>query len=105
MVWVEIMLNKVNKKGTCQGCPLINSLWMMKKEPLLLKPDDPASTRVMVITEGPNKSEPLDILTTVTNHPTYTFLFTLFEGRFKPLGSNANVYWTHVSARTLGASK
>ena len=50
----------------------------------------------MVITEGPNRYEPIKFLASCANLPTYPYLYTLFRGKFRPVGSDANVYWTHV---------
>jgi len=50
----------------------------------------------MVVTEGPNRYEPIKFLASCANLPTYPYLYTLFRGKFRPVGSDANVYWTHV---------
>ena len=50
----------------------------------------------MVITEGPYRPEPIEVLVSPLNHPTFTFLYTMFSGNFRLVGHGANVYWTHV---------
>ena len=75
---------------SCSNCPL------KKNELLLLNPKNIDSIKIMTVTEGPNKREPIEIITSFANHPTFTFLFSLFKGNYNPIGENANVYWTHV---------
>jgi uracil-DNA glycosylase len=86
LVWQEI-----ESKAGCHGCSLEE-----EGEPLVLKPDNVDEIRVLVITEGPNKRIDRDFLTSVANHPTYTFLFSVFGGKFRPVGKSTNSYWTHV---------
>ena len=49
----------------------------------------------MVITYGPNRIEDPEIIASLANHLTYTYLSALFGGKFRPM-SNATVYWTHL---------
>ena len=71
---------------------------------LLLKPESLDAVKAMVITEGPNRPEPVEVLVSPLNHPTFTFLYTIFSGNFRPVGRDANVYWTHVRKCFLGNS-
>ena len=89
-VWKFIEENKEASKGACSHCPLRSCRL------LLLKPESLDAVRVMVITEGPNRPEPIEVLVSPLNHPTFTFLYTMFSGNFRPVGHGANVYWTHV---------
>ena len=89
-VWKHIEDSHNNCADLCRGCPLCDSPL------LLLKPGRPESVRVMVVTEGPNRYEPIKFLASCANLPTYPYLYTLFRGRFRPVGPDANLYWTHV---------
>jgi len=89
-VWKFIEENKEAGKGVCSRCPLRSC------KLLLLKPETLNAVKVMVITEGPNRLEPIEVLASPLNHPTFTFLYTIFSGNFRPVGRGANVYWTHV---------
>jgi len=86
MVW-----EKIRAKEKCQGCPLEE-----EGEPLIIEPEELNKIHIMVITEGPNRRIDRNFLTSIANHPMFTFLFSLFGGSFKPTGSSANAYWTHV---------
>jgi len=88
---LDIVWEKIRCKAKCQGCPLER-----EGEPLIVEPEDLNKIRIMVITEGPNRRIDRKFLTSIANHPTFTFLFSLFGGSFKPTGSSANAYWTHV---------
>jgi len=89
-VWKIIEKNKETGNGACGRCPLLSCRL------LLLKPKSLDVVRAMVITEGPNRPESIEVLVSPLNHPTFTFLYTIFSGNFKPVGRDANVYWTHV---------
>jgi len=78
----------IQDKEKCKACPLC------EMQPLIMKAG--GSVKGMVITEGPNKKEKDENIASFGNHPTYTFLYTLFSGKAKFLRRNANVYWTHV---------
>jgi uracil-DNA glycosylase len=62
--------------------------------PLLLKPG--RSVNVMVITEGPNRPLEPGAIASLANHPTFTLLQAMFQGKFKPRSEQATAYWTHV---------
>ena len=79
----------IRGKAKCGDCPLKD-----KSYPLLF--EIKKNVRVMVITEGPNEEACKDFIASIANHPTFTFLYSLFKGRFKPCGENVNVYWTHL---------
>jgi len=89
-IWKFIEENKEAGHGACSHCPL------RPCRLLLLKPESLDAVRAMVITEGPNRPEPVEVLVSPLNHPTFTFLYTIFSGNFRPVGHDANVYWTHV---------
>lgn len=78
----------IKRKKKCRGCPLL------KMPQLIMKANGPV--KGMVITEGPNKEEKDKHIASFGNHPTYTFLYTLFSGKAKFICHNANVYWTHI---------
>jgi len=89
-VWESIEKNKEYGNESCGQCPLLTC------KLLLIKPTKLDQIGIMVITEGPNRPESIEVLTSPLNHPTFTFLYTIFRGNFRPLGCDANVYWTHV---------
>jgi len=49
----------------------------------------------MVITQGPNRIEREDFITSPANHPTYNYLNSLFSGKFSPM-KESTAYWTHL---------
>ena len=89
---LQLVWQKIESKVKCQGCPLEKE----SGRPLIIKPARVNKVQVMVATEGPNRKADKKFLTSIANHPTYTFLSALFSGRFQPEGASANVYWTHV---------
>ena len=88
---LENVWRSIRKWEKCNDCPLIR-----KEPPLIMKINRPINVKVMVITEGPNKKEKKKHIASFGNHPTYTFLYTLFSGNAKFIGEEANVYWTHA---------
>lgn len=84
--------NQIENKTKCKGC----SLEHPKYRPLVIKIPRPEITRVTVITEGPNRRTDEKFLASIANHPTFTFLYAIFGGKFRPIGASANAYWTHV---------
>jgi len=81
----------IEEKQKCNGCRL------RARKPLIFRLKSPI--KVVVVTEGPNRQESPEFVASIANHPTYTFLYTLFGGCFTPIDSTscqANVYWTHV---------
>jgi len=84
---------------------LLESKWEEKKEPLILEPKEPEKVKVIIVTEGPNRSESSQLITSVVNHPTFTFLQALFKGNFRPVGEGSNAYWTHVRKCFLNGTK
>jgi len=96
-IWERIKENKRKRLGPCSNCPLGAPGWVGSNwEPLLLEPEHPESIGVMVVTEGPNRKADKKHLISMANHPTFTFLYALFRGKFEPCGEFANAYWTHV---------
>lgn len=85
---LEDFWKSINKEE-CNKCPLKDM-----KPPLIMKIND--LVKVIVITEGPNQKGKAECIASFGNHPTYTFLYTLFNGKAEFLGNDANVYWTHV---------
>jgi len=85
---IKVVWREIENKKYCEDCPLKDSY------PLLFKPT--RNVEVMVITEGPNKEASKEVIASIANHPTYNFLYALFQGKFKPLNEEANVYWTHL---------
>ena len=97
VVWERIKENKLKGIGPCSDCPLRISDWVGSSwPPLLIQPENLEGIRIMVVTEGPNRKADERFLISLANHPTFTFLYALFKGRFKPWGEDANAYWTHV---------
>jgi len=88
---LQTVWEKIGSKAKCQGCPL-----KKEGEPLIIEPEGLSKIHIMVITEGPNRRTDREFLTSIANHPTFTFLFSLFGGNFKPEKDSANTYWTHV---------
>lgn len=88
--WNYLESCKSLKRDLCSKCPLASS------QILLIKPSDPSRVYVTVVSEGPTKYQPVELLTSLANHPTYTYIQALFGGRFRPIGDNATAYWTHV---------
>ncbi len=86
---LEDVWRTIKRKKKCGDCPL-----HLHMKPLIMKAE--GSVRGMVITEGPNREEDPKNIASFGTHPTYTFLYTLFSGKAKFLGKNANVYWTHL---------
>lgn len=96
-VWAKIRENKGNGIGPCSDCPLRFPGWEGSAwDPLILEPENISVVKTMVITEGPNREADRTHLVSLANHPTFTFLYALFKGKFEPCGEKANVYWTHV---------
>lgn len=87
----EMIWEKIRAKSKCQGCPLEK-----EGEPLIIEPEELNKMHIMVITEGPNRRTDREFLTSIANHPTFTSLFSLFGGSFKPEKDSADVYWTHI---------
>lgn len=86
---VEYIVERIRNWCDCDNCPL-----KKRNIPLVFIPQRRVET--MVITEGPNRVEEPNFITSLANHPTYTFLYTLFSGNFVPDGEKATAYWTHV---------
>ena len=95
-IWAQI-----KTKEKCAECPFRH----LKEEPLIIKPLEYNKVHVMTITEGPNRRGDIKVLTSIANHPTFTFLFALFGGEFKPKGSAGTVYWTHVRKCFINGKK
>jgi len=49
----------------------------------------------MTITQGPNRFECEDFITSPANHPTYNYFNSLFGGKFSPR-KESTAYWTHL---------
>lgn len=90
-IWNEI------ENCTSPDCPLGGG------EPLIFKPE--RNVNVMVITEGPNEYQEPEVVASLANHPTFTFLQAMFKGKFQPRGKQATVYWTHVRKCFLKRSR
>ena len=88
-IWTEI-----EERKSCDSCPLKDPLERKGIKPLIFKPK--RDVKVMVITYGPNRIRSPEIIASLANHPTYTYLSALFGGRFVPMGENATAYWTHL---------
>lgn len=102
----RIRENKRSGEGACRDCPMRDPQWKgCEWEPLLIEPENPHLIRVMVVTEGPNRQADVEYIVSLANHPTYTYIYTLFKGQFKPRGRDANSYWTHVRKCFLDGSK
>jgi len=86
---IKFIWEEIYERKNCDNCPL-----KYKSHPLLFKPAK--RVKVMVVTEGPNEEAEPEFITSIANHPTFTFLRTLFQGKFQPQGANANVYWAHL---------
>jgi len=68
----------------------------LKRKPLVIKPDNENRIKVVVVTESPWKiTWDIDLITSITNIPTFTYLYCLLSGEFRPK-EKANVYWTHI---------
>ena len=91
---LQTVWHSIENKKKCNDCLLINM------DPLIMKINEPV--KVMVITEGPNRQQQVKNIASLGNHPTYTFLYTLFSGKAKFRGKEPNVYWTHVRKCFLG---
>jgi len=83
-VWKEI-----EEREKCSECPLKD-----KSRPLFFKTEK--RVKIMVITEGPNEEAEPEVIASLANHPTFTFLQALFKGRFQPMQSDSGTYWTHL---------
>jgi len=85
---LKVILKEVRDKARCDSCPLKD-----KSKPLIFEPD--CDVRVMVVTYGPNRTEEPEIIESLVNHPTFTYLSALFGGNFRPT-ENATAYWSHL---------
>ena len=86
---IEHIWNFITNYKYCDDCPLRGI-----SKPILLKFKD--RVNVMVITEGPNEEADPEFIASIANHPTFTFLQAIFQGRLHVLGEKANAYWTHM---------
>jgi uracil-DNA glycosylase len=92
------VLSRIRAREKCpEECPLRES------KPLIFKPEKPIS--VMVVTEGPSRETDPRFIASIANHPIFTYLYSIFGGRFKPMGPDSNVYWTHLRKCFLDYSK
>ena len=82
------ILEEIKKKKKCGSCPLKD-----RSQPLIFEPD--REVRIMVISYGPNRTKKPDVIASLVNHPTFTYLSALFGGNFRPK-ENATAYWTHL---------
>lgn len=63
---------------------------------MIIRPDNENRIKVVVVTESPWEIIwDVDLITSITNIPTFTYLYCLLGGEFRPK-ENANVYWTHA---------
>jgi len=85
------ILNEIKNRERCGSCPLKN--YENDYSPLVFEPD--REVKVMVITYGPNRTENPEVIASLANHPTFTYLSALFGGNFRPK-ENATAYWTHL---------
>lgn len=85
---LSTILEEVRSGKKCHSC-----LLKEKRQPLIFEPD--REVRVMAITYGPNRTEDPEIIASLANHPTYTYLSALFGGNFRP-EKDATAYWTHL---------
>ena len=90
--------DRIEKKGWCKNCELISDV------PLLFLPNRPV--KIMVVTQGPEvnkRGREADVRRHVlspANIFMYPFLYTLFNGKFRPDGEletePSTAYWTHM---------
>lgn len=80
---------RIERRENCGSCPLRTG----KTSPLIFRPD--RDVKVTVITQGPNRIEKPEVIASLANHPTFTYLSALLGGKFRP-AKEATVYWTHL---------
>lgn len=85
--FLKEILENVRMRARCNSCPLKE--FKNNYSPLIFEPDH--EVRIMVITYGPNRTEKPEVIASLANHPTYTYLSALFGGNFRPR-KNATAY-------------